>query len=390
MSILFWIGVAWLAYVYAGYPLILILLALTRPVHPKIRDDYLPSVSVLIAARNEERDIGWKVTETLAWDYPVDKLQVLVASDASEDRTDEILREIKDPRFCFVRIEPRGGKSQALNRLAQMARGEVFFFTDANSHIEASGLRRMVRHFADERVGCVTGEMRYKDRAQGSAVGRGTKVYWGYESLIKYLEGQIGSVLVCVGSVFAIRRSLFQPLQPDVANDLELPVRIGRAGYWIRYEPETQSVEYPALKPGEEFARQRRIVAQGALAMWRFRGCLKGLRLWQFISRKFLRWLTAVPLLLLFISSACLASRPFYAAALAAQLAFWGLALAGYALARAGRRAGRLLAVPFYVGLVSLAGLAGVIDACVGRRFDVWEIATLSRGGFRADSDRVG
>lgn len=380
MKALFWTGVVWILYVYVGYPLIVGLLALVRKVGPEIRDEYLPSVSVLIAAWNEEKDIGWKVTETLAWDYPAEKLEVLVASDASEDRTDEIVRGINDPRITFVRMEKRGGKNVALNCLAGMARGDILFFTDANSHIAAEALRRLVRHFADLRVGCVTGEMHYRDEGRESAVGEGTRIYWGYESLIKHLESRIGSVLVCVGSVFAVRAALYHPLHPEIANDLELPLRIGRTGYWIRYEPTARSVERPARTAFEEFTRQRRIVAQGALASWRLRRQLAGLRAWQFLSRKLLRWLTAVPLVLLFVSSAALASRPVFALLLAPQLAFWALALGGYGLARMRRNGGRIFSVPFYVALVALAGLVGVIDACTGRRFHVWETAALSRG----------
>jgi cellulose synthase/poly-beta-1,6-N-acetylglucosamine synthase-like glycosyltransferase len=381
MIVLFWVGVVWIAYVYVGYPVILWLLGLVRKVEPEISADHRPSVSVLIAAWNEERDIAWKLTETLGWDYPADRLEVLVASDGSEDRTDEIVRGMTDARLTFVRMEQRGGKSAALNRLAQLARGEILFFTDANSHVESGALRRIARHFADPRVGCVTGEMHYRDEREESAVSEGTRVYWGYEALIKQLESRIGSVLVCVGSVFAIRTALFEPLHPEVANDLELPLRIGRTGRWLRYEPTVHSVERPAQTGREEFSRQRRIVAQGALALWRLRAQLTPLRAWQFLSRKVLRWLTAVPLVVLLVSTAALAARAPFGLILVPQVAFWALALVGYILTRVGRRPGRLFALPFYVILVAFAGVMGVVDACAGRRFRVWETATLSRGG---------
>ncbi len=158
MNLLFWIGVGWLVYVHVGYPVLVALLRFVRQVRPAIREDFLPTVSVLIAARNEEKDIGWKVQETLGWNYPADRLEVLVASDASEDRTDQILGTINDARLRFVRMESRGGKNVALNRLAQLARGDLLFFTDANCHIDAGCLRKIVRHFADERVACVTAE----------------------------------------------------------------------------------------------------------------------------------------------------------------------------------------------------------------------------------------
>jgi cellulose synthase/poly-beta-1,6-N-acetylglucosamine synthase-like glycosyltransferase len=381
MIIIFWISVAWIAYVYVGYPLILWLLGLVRAVEPDLRADHLPSVSVLIAAWNEERDIAWKLAETLGWDYPAERLEILVASDGSIDRTDEIVRSMSNSRLTFVRMEQRGGKSVALNSLVQLARGEVLFFTDANSHIESGALRRIVRHFADPRVGCVTGEMHYRDEQEDSVVAGGTSVYWGYEAFIKHLESRIGSVLVCVGSVFAIRAALFEPLHPEVANDLELPLRIGRTGGWLRYEPTVRSVERPAQTGREEFARQRRIVAQGALALWRLRGQLTPLRAWQFFSRKVLRWLTAVPLVLLLVSTTALASRAPFGLLLVPQFAFWALAGVGYILARVGLRFGRLFSVPFYVVLVAVAGVMGIVDACAGRRFRVWETAALSRGG---------
>jgi poly-beta-1,6-N-acetyl-D-glucosamine synthase len=232
MALLFWIGVAWIGYVYVGYPFILAVLALVRRIRPVVRNDFLPTVSVLIAARNEEKDIGWKVTETLQWDYPAERLEVLVASDGSEDRTDEIVRAIREPRLRLVRMEARRGKGVALNRLAELARGELLFFTDANAHIEAHCLKRLVGPFADERVGCVTGMTSAAPHAD-FAMGNGSRLYFGYETMISHLESRLGSVLVCDGAIFCIRRSLFQAMSPELANDLELPMRIGHAGYWV-------------------------------------------------------------------------------------------------------------------------------------------------------------
>lgn len=352
-----------------------------RPVSPRIDENFLPTVSVLISARNEEKDIGWKVQETLDWSYPSDRLQVLVASDASEDRTDEILRRIRDSRLVFARMEKRSGKNVALNRLAQLAQGELLFFTDANSHIAPHCLRKIVRHFADPRVGCVTGETHLVPEVEHSVIEGGAGAYGGYESAIKRLESAMGSVLACDGAIFAIRRSLFAPLVPELANDLELPLKIGAAGYWVRHEPEAVVLERDTSSPWESFAQRRRISAQGAMAMWRLRSTLAGRRGWQFISRKFLRWLTLIPLSLLVVSSAVLARNPVFGAFLGLQLIFYAAASAGLLLAISGRSAGRLVSVPLYVLLGGASTLVGVIDACRGRGFAVWEIPTLSRGG---------
>ncbi len=380
MELIWWIGVVWLAYVYAGYPLLLALLALIARVRPRGASERLPSVSVLIAARNEEKDIGWKLRETLAWDYPAELLEVLVASDASEDRTEEIVRSFPDPRVRLARMETRGGKVRALNRLYEMARGELLLLTDANASIGKDCLRRMVRHFADPRVGCVTGTTRPVVEGDGDRVGRGAGAYFSYESLISRLESRLGSVLACDGAIHCVRRSLYRPLDPELANDLELPLRVLEAGYWTLFEPGAWARERETESSRQEYRRRKRIAAQGALAMrklWRGLGPLRG---WQFLSHKGLRWLTPVPMALALIASAGLVERPFFQAALALQLLFYASALAGLLEVGRGRLPGKLFALPFYVVLGASAAFAGVLEACRGRSYDIWEIATLSRG----------
>jgi cellulose synthase/poly-beta-1,6-N-acetylglucosamine synthase-like glycosyltransferase len=372
-------GILWLAYVYAGYPILLAVVSPFRRVYPERKEDYAPAVSVLISARDEEMDIGWKVAETLAWDYP-GRLEVLVASDASTDRTDEILAQIEDPRLKWIRIEKRGGKGKALNELAKLATGELFFFTDANAHVEPQSLERMVRHFADPRVGCVTGDSWPISDRDEQVMDGGAGVYWGVESLVKALESSIGSVLVCDGAIFCMRKSLYVPVNAELANDLESPLHVGHAGFWILHEPGARVFEHETSSPKEEFARRRRIAAQGALGMWRLRHTLRGLRGWQFFSHKFLRWLTPVPLAMILLGSLGLAANRFFGLLVGVQLVFYAIAAAGWAFARSGRGMGRLLSVPFYVLLCSFGTLVGFVDACRGRRFNVWEIPTMSRG----------
>ncbi len=383
MEIVFLIGVIWLAYTYAGYPLLLAALALVRRVRPIGTVEMpLPGISVLIAARNEEQDIGWKIAETLAWEYPPDKLEVLVASDASDDLTDHIVRGFEDRRVRLLRMGRRSGKVRALNRLAAVAEGDVLLFTDANAHIPADCARKLVRHFADPRVGCVTGGTR-PGRPDAGAVERGAGAYLGYEALVTRLEDRIGSVLVCDGAIHCVRRSLYTPLEPDLANDLELPARIAAAGYRTEFEPDACVIEKETESPGEEFRRRRRISAQGALGYWRLRGQMSPLRTWQFLSHKFLRWLTLLPLAMVFGASCGLAHRPAFAVLAAVQWAAYLTAAAGFSPTSRTGKFGRALAVPFFVLLGSAATLCGIWDSCRGRRFDVWEIPGMSRGGAR-------
>lgn len=377
--VLFLAGVAWLAYLYFGYPLLLWILGYLRRRRHTLADDFLPSVSVLISARNEEKDIAWKVQQTLEWDYPPDRLEVLVASDASEDETDAILESIHSARLKYLRMDKRVGKALALNRLYELAQGELLLFTDANSDVPAACLRRMVRHFADERVGCVTGIERTIRDEQESALAVGGSAYLGYESRINGLESRLGSVLVCDGSLYCIRRSLFWPLQADLHNDLEQPLRIGAAGYWILYEPEAFSQEKPTSSPRQEFGRRCRICGTGIVGMWRLRNCLRGMRLWQFVSRKLLRWFTLMPLLMILVGSALL-TTPLFRFVLVLQAMFYGLALLGWFFASRGKEGTVLVNLPFYFMLANVAAFTGIVQGLMGKRFNVWEIATLSRG----------
>lgn len=388
MLVLFWLGVIWLGYIWLGYPLILSVLALFRRVHPKIDENYEPAVSVLISARNEVRNIGSKIDQTLSWNYPHNKLQVLVASDASEDGTDAIIKAYDDSRLVFVRMNKRSGKNAALNRLMQEATGDILFFTDANTIIDANCIRRLLRHFADDRVGCVTGEMRYVKGNQKAAASGSAWAYWRYESFIKRLESTIGSVLVCVGSVFCIRRSLFSPLHLDLANDLETPMLIGETGSWLRYEPNARSAERVGHSLLQEARRRIRICGQGFIGMWRLRRTLRGLRGWQFISRKAFRWFTFLQLAVIFVATIALSNQPIFNVLLKVELICLGFVATGGVLALTDRGSISLFSIPFYYIFVSASGFYGVVSALMGKRFQTWEPSTRS-GDESWDADHL-
>jgi cellulose synthase/poly-beta-1,6-N-acetylglucosamine synthase-like glycosyltransferase len=190
----------------------------------------------------------------------------------------------------------------------------------------------------------------------------------------------LGSVLICDGSIFCIRRQLYRQLDLDLANDLELPLWIGSQGYHLLYEPKARSAEQATSSSREEFHRRRRISAQGILGMWKLRGLLRGMRAWQFISRKFLRWLTLIPLLMILVATATLNSHRSFQILLAVQITFYALALAGWLAASKGQISSRITSIPFYFLLLNAAALIGVAEACFGRRFAVWDVASLTRG----------
>jgi FemAB-related protein (PEP-CTERM system-associated) len=369
---LFYISAIWLGYVYVGYSMALAILVLRKGVRPLTAGDTLPSVAVLIAAHNEERDIGWKVAETLAWDYPEEKLKILVASDASEDATDQIIQTSADPRLTFIRMEHRGGKVRALNRLGEIASSDLLFFTDANAHIPPHALRLMVRHFADPRVGCVTGNSRSIAQDEAQATAGTVDLYRRYESMLRRLESRLGSVLVCDGAIFCMRSSLFQRLRPDFANDLETPMRVAAQDYFVTYEPRAVVFERDSSSPLDEFKRQRRMCAQGMAAMLNLRGVFGGIRGWQFVSHKLMRWLSVIPMAGLLASSAMLVrDSGFFATILVAQVIFYGMAAVGLVQAARGRPVARPFSLPFYVMLGLVAAqrarrACGPAIRCVG------------------------
>jgi cellulose synthase/poly-beta-1,6-N-acetylglucosamine synthase-like glycosyltransferase len=376
-------GIAWILYCYVGYPTVLLILACFRRKCLVCDEAYAPHVSVLIAARNEERDIGWKIAETLAWDYPSDRVEILVASDASNDRTDEIVRACRDQRVRLVRLEKRGGKQRCLNRIVPEASGDILFFTDANAHIGPACLKRMVRHFADGQVGCVTGVTRPVLTAESAAIGNGASVFLSFEGMLNSLESLLGSVMVCDGAIFCIRKGLFSPLTPTIANDLELPMLVRHAGFLNLYEPDGIVTERDTSSLTEELARRRRISGQGMVGMWELRHTLTGLRGWQFVSHKLMRYLTLIPLLLMFAGTLGAPRTPFWNALLVLQVLTYCLAIGVALLTARGYVVGRLLSLPFYVVFGCIGAVIGIADWARGKRYDIWETAMLSRGPAR-------
>src|ERR1051325_3990313 len=179
VEIIFWIAVVAIAYTYAGYPLLLMLLSKRRG-NPVRRSDSTPPVTVIIAAYNEERDIAQKLENTLALDYPKSNLEVLVTSDCSSDRTDEIVKSFANRGVRLHRQEERLGKTAAQNAAVEKANGEILLFSDATTHYYPDVLLQLIPSFADNSVGCVTGNVVYA-HAKDSSVSHGTRSYWNYE-----------------------------------------------------------------------------------------------------------------------------------------------------------------------------------------------------------------
>jgi len=233
---LFWISVALVAYVYAGYPLALALLARLRPKPGWKPPDDLPAVTLVIAAYNEEDVIARKLENSLGLDYPSDRLQIIVAADGSSDSTAEIVRSYSDRGVELSYSPERMGKSAAVGRALSLARGDVVVLSDANNLYAADALRLLVAPFADPRVGAVSGAKVVSGEEGG--VGESEGAYWRYESFIKAQETRLGSCTGACGEILAVRRELLEPPPASVINDdFYIAMRVIRKGYRLVYVP---------------------------------------------------------------------------------------------------------------------------------------------------------
>ncbi len=370
-----------LIYIYFGYALLLHLLALVFPFRHKVDESYCPEITLLFAARNEINTLPQKINSLNELDYPKDKLQILIASDASEDGSDEYLSSIEE--IELVSLPDHSGKNAALNALLPKARGEILFFTDANTLLHPQALRKVARHFVDERVGAVTGDLVFTLDGEWNPVGQGTGLYWRYENSIKRAENRLGTVLVGCGPLFAVRRQLVQPLDPRVANDLEIPTRVGAQGLAVLYDPECMGYEKAHTDAGEEVARTSRIVARGVRGfVVLFSKLIRSpLRLWEFISHKALRWFTLPLCLLLFVCGGLLIESTIAAIVFGMGCLLLGGALIGLLFLRMPNQPkwARPLTLLSHMLLMYTGATWGIIKAITGHTPATWSIPKSTR-----------
>jgi len=333
LKALFWGSAAALAWTHAGYPALAAAVARVRT-RPVRKGGALPTVSVIVAAWDEESVIERRVENLLALDYPPEKVEIVVASDASSDQTDEIVTSIaaREPRVRLVRA-PRGGKVAAQNLAVRETSSELLAFSDANAMWGAPALRKLVRNFADPEVAYVCGQLRL-ERADGT---NREGAYWRYELMVRDAESRLGSVTGGNGSIYAIRRSEYVDVDPRFGHDLALPYLMVQRGRRAVYEPEAVAFEKPTPTIETEFRRKVRMFEHCWLIVLRGKMLrrLGPLYLVEILSHRHLRYLSGVlHLLLLGTNVALVGEGLVYQAALALQLAFLAAAAARPGLPR--------------------------------------------------------
>jgi cellulose synthase/poly-beta-1,6-N-acetylglucosamine synthase-like glycosyltransferase len=374
-EIVFWLSAAAFLYTYVGYPLLLALLSRLRG-RPVRRADFSPSVTFIITAYNEERDLAAKLENTLALDYPQGSLEVIVASDCSSDRTDDIVREFA-PRGVRLHRQPeRLGKTAAQNAAVEQASGEIILFSDATTLYQPDVLRALMPNFADASVGCATGRVVYTDSAT-SSVGHGTRSYWSYEFLLKKHESNVCSLIGVCGCLYAVRRSAYVPLYHEACSDFIIATKMVEQGLRAVYEPDAVCMEETNERASKEMKVRVRIITQTFADLWRNRAMMNpfrsGFYAIELLSHKVMRYLVPIFLIAILAASAVLAPRSlFYAVALAGQVALYGAALLAWLLERVGLHS-RLLAIPQYFVLGNLASLIAFYKFLSGERYVRWE-----------------
>jgi len=397
MDVLDLLCLALVAYTYIGYPLLLAAWTGLREAlegvrflaggpdrRARHRDDRWPSLSIVVAAHDEETCIRRKVENCLALDYPADRLEVLVGCDGCTDRTAELARATGDGRVSVV-AGPRLGKATVLSRLVPCARGDIVVLTDANVILDVGAAKALARHFHDPAVGAVVGRLRLYNRVKRDYE---ESLYWKYETILKYYEGKQGCVLGANGGIYAVRRQLFPQLRrTTIIDDFVVTVRIAARSWKIPYEPDAIAFEETTEDLDREFGRRARIGAGNWQAVALVPEVLDprtGFLCFAFVSHKLMRWL--VPF---FLVASLLLSFPLAAGGgilwgllLAGQLAFYGLALAG----RLGTRwpVRRLASAAYYFVSMNAALAVGFWRFVRGTQDAAWQRTDRTAPGARA------
>lgn len=356
MKILFLLSLILILYVYFGYPLLLILLSMVKA-RPVKKGDFYPTVSLLVAAYNEEQIIREKIENSLRIDYPKDKIDIIIVSDGSDDKTDEIVKEYESQGVILKRYGQRMGKMGVLNLSMQEITTEIVVFSDANTLYKEDAIKKLLSNLYDTSVGAVTGDVRLA--SEKVSFGEGEGLYYKYERFIQNKESEIGSIVGVDGAMYAIRRELYVPPSNNIVlDDFVISMNIAVRKHRVIYEPEALAFEETSPTWQDELRRRPRITAGGYQALWQGQGVpslSNGFFLVQYVSHRLLRWLLPFFLIVLFISNFFVIDSLFFKVFLGCQGAFYLFALIGLIT----ESKTRLFAVPFYFCLVNWGALLG-------------------------------
>lgn len=376
---IFWAAVALVAYAYFGYPIVLAVLARLRG-RPVETRSATPSISVVISVYNEAGQIGDKLDNLLATDYPAELLEILVISDGSDDGTEKVVEQYPDERVLLLQpFEDRRGKAQMLNVGIPSARGEIVVLTDARQPLDRGALRCLASYFADPKVGAVSGEL-HLEILESTGISEGLSSYWKYEKTVRKLQSHVDSVIGATGAIYAIRRALFRPIPANTnIDDVAIPMSIAMQGYRVVFAPGAKAYDRAAETSDQEWARKVRTISGNYALLFQMPSLLNPLRnrlFFHFVSHKvFSRLLVPFALLAALVSNLFVRDG-IYAYTLAAQGLFYALGAFGLWLESRSFHL-KALSLPSTFLLLNISALAGLFHFLTAPRLAVWEKGNL-------------
>jgi biofilm PGA synthesis N-glycosyltransferase PgaC len=373
-EILFWLSLATLAYIYAGYPLLVRTLSRIRPLK-RAKAPQKASVSIVIACYNEADRIVEKLTTLLHDDDAGQIVEILVGSDGSTDRTCDLTRQIGDDRIRLFAFDERRGKPAILNELIPQCRSEFVVLCDARQRLSEGAIPELIANFADERVGAVSGELMFDQQLATSTARRGIGAYWHYEKLIRKSESQFRSVPGATGALYAIRKSLFRPIPQDtLLDDVVIPMQAVTQKTLCVFEPQAIAWDQPSKSLGCEAIRKRRTIAGAAQLIVQHPSWLLPWRnpIWfEFVSHKILRLTSPLLLLIVAVCNILLLDQPLYRILGILHAGFYASALVGWFCQRIGRPS-LLFGLQLMFVTLNATTVAALWDAARGRFRVTW------------------
>ncbi len=385
---IFWVFIVIVLYTFVGYGILLCFFVKIKRLFrdPRKSDtQFLPGVTILIAAYNEQNHIREKIENTLSLNYPEQYRKIIIVTDGSTDDTVSIVREF--PQVIHLHEGDRKGKIVAVSRAMSHVDTEITVFTDANTDLALDALWKLARHFDDKKTGAVAGEKRIKVKTTDVAAASGEGFYWKYESKLKAWDSELNTVVGAAGELFAIRTHLFEEIPGDtLIEDFYLTLKIAQRGFKVKYEPEAFALEEPSASTSEELKRKIRIAAGGLQSISRLLPLLNifkyGMLSFQYISHRVLRW-TLMPLALplIFLLNVFLAYDigGIYILILFGQLVFYVFSLIGLILEKQKLKF-KLFFLPFYFCLMNYAVYVGFLRLITGKQTVIWERAERRMG----------
>jgi cellulose synthase/poly-beta-1,6-N-acetylglucosamine synthase-like glycosyltransferase len=383
LKLLFWLLIFIVFYAYVGYGILLFLLIKIKRVFGKKEEhsatQALPEVTFIVAAFNEERWIEDKIKNSLALDYPKDKIHFFFVTDGSDDSTPDLIKNYpKNGYDIQIFHQPeRKGKIAAVERIMPFVKTPITVFTDANTDLNPEAIKNIVKYYQNPKVGAVAGEKRVTMTGEASGAGEG--IYWKYESLLKKWDAELYSAVGAAGELFSIRTDLYQPVSKDtLIEDFVMTLQIAMKGYTIAYAPEAFAVEGQSADVKEELKRKIRISAGGLQAVGRLSPLLNpfkhGVLTFQYISHRVLRWtLAPLALPLIFIINFLLAKEStFYTYILYAQIFFYSTALLGWIFEQLKMKV-KAFYVPYYFCVMNYSVYRGFFRLMAGKQSVIWE-----------------